>query len=406
MIRAKVQDARQKGITELNQAFISTLLIAAAICPCFAQASENPTVVATLPADMLKSRQYIARFLSNPGRLPIGLKIDGRTVTGIPEDWKPVIRKRRIDANLVDAVFEGADPTNGIAVRVECLEYLDYPVVEWTAWFTNVGRRPTPMLSDVLALDDVFEGGSSLLWHCNGDFYSADGYAAHETPVRQGQPLAFASRGGRPSDHAFPYYRLASPGSGLSLAIGWPGQWSASFEAVAGGVRVGAGQEKTHLRLMPGESIRTPRITLMSWVGDQRRAANLWRRFYRDHVLPRPNGRPLGPRLVGHGTDDGEEFTAATEANQVRYIEKWAQRGIPIDLWWIDAGWYPCYDAKERKRRWWETGTWAPDAERFPHGLKPVSDSAARHGADLLIWFEPERVRPGSQLDRRSPIGC
>ena len=39
----------------------------------------------------------------------------------------------------------------------------------------------------------------------------------------------------------------------------------------------------------------------------------------------------------------------------------------------------------------------------LPHGLKPVSDCAARHGADLLIWFEPERVRPGSQLDREHP---
>jgi alpha-galactosidase len=32
-----------------------------------------------------------------------------------------------------------------------------------------------------------------------------------------------------------------------------------------------------------------------------------------------------------------------------------------------------------------------------------VSDAAARHGADLLIWFEPERVRPGTQLDRDHP---
>ena len=49
------------------------------------------------------------------------------------------------------------------------------------------------------------------------------------------------------------------------------------------------------------------------------------------------------------------------------------------------------------------TGTWEPDPERFPNGLKPVSDQAARHGANLLIWFEPERVTPGSNLDREHP---
>ena len=45
------------------------------------------------------------------------------------------------------------------------------------------------------------------------------------------------------------------------------------------------------------------------------------------------------------------------------------------------------------------TGSWMPDPERFPNGLKPVSDRAARHGADLLVWFEPERVQPGTKLD-------
>ena len=77
---------------------------------------------------------------------------------------------------------------------------------------------------------------------------------------------------------------------------------------------------------------------------------------------------PWGRALVGHGTDDAEEFTAATEENQVRYIEKWTNHGIPIDVWWIDAGWYPCYNAKDQQRRWWETGTWVPDPARFPMG--------------------------------------
>ncbi len=388
----------------MNQTVISTLLIAATACSwSFTQASENPAVAVTLPADMLKSRQWTSRFLSSPGRLPIAFKVNGKAVAGIPDDWKPVTRKRRIDANLIETIFEGTDSASGLALRVECLEYLDYPVVEWTARFTNVGKQPTPILSDILALESVFEGGSPVLWHSNGDFYSGDGYTARETAMREGQPLRFAPQGGRPCDRAFPYYRLMFQGCGLSLAIGWPGQWSASFQAATGGVRVRAGQEKTHLRLMAGETVRTPRITLVSWAGEERRAANLWRRFYRDHLLPRPNGRPLGPRLVGHGTDDAEEFTAATEENQVRYIEKWTNHGIPIDVWWIDAGWYPCYNAKDQQRRWWETGTWVPDPARFPHGLKPVSDCAARHGADLLIWFEPERVRPGSQLDREHP---
>jgi alpha-galactosidase len=357
---------------------------------------------ATQPEDMVKSRAVVDRFLSGPAGLPIAFGFGGKAITGIPGDWKPVVRKRRIDANLVETVFEGNDPQTGLNVRVESLEYCDYPVVEWTAWFTNMGSRPTPILSDILALNGVFPGTSPVLWHCNGDFGSTDGYTACETPLPADHSLSFAPVGGRPCDRAFPYYRIMFDGGGLSLAIGWPAQWSASFTGLADGVRVRAGQEWTNLRLMPGETVRTPRISVMSWTGDSGRAANLWRRWFRDHLLPRPNGRPLGPRLVGHGTEEGEEFTAATEANQLRFIEKWAAQKIPIDVWWIDAGWYPCYD-REHERRWTQTGTWIPDPERFPHGLKPVSDGAARHGVDLLIWFEPERVVPGSMLDREHP---
>jgi len=38
--------------------------------------------------------------------------------------------------------------------------------------------------------------------------------------------------------------------------------------------------------------------------------------------------------------------------------------------------------------------------------MKPVSQQAEKHGADLLVWFEPERVRPGTRLDRERPECC
>jgi alpha-galactosidase len=352
---------------------------------------------------MDKNRLLAERFIASPDSLPISFRLDGKAVTGIPESWKPVSQRRRVDANIVETVFEGADPRSGLKLRVECAEYSDYPLIEWAAWFSNTGNQPTPIISDILAMDGAFEGTSPIVWHCNGDFCEAEGYTPEETPLREGETLAFAPKDGRPCDRAFPYYRIMFDGCGLSIAIGWPAQWSASFTGLAGGVHVRAGQEKTHLRLLPGETIRTPRMTVMSWTGDAARAANLWRRWYRDHIMPKPGGAAMRPLLVGHGTDEGDEFTAATETNQVRYIEKWAQRGIPIDIWWIDAGWYPCYNEEERRQKWPMTGTWKPDPKRFPNGLKPVSDCASGHGADLLVWFEPERVQPGTQLDREHP---
>jgi alpha-galactosidase len=362
--------------------------------------NRTPSAMTTRPEDM-ESRRARMRF-EDAAKLPISFVLDGKAISGIPSVWEPTSVRRCVDANITETVHEGTDPKTGLHVRVECTEYRDFPVVEWVAWFVNQGREATPVIEDILAMDATLKGNSPMLDHCNGDFYSAEGYAWQESALRPGSTLRFAPKGGRSCDSAFPYFRVKFDGCGLTLAVGWPAQWSASLAGVTDGVRVQAGQEKTHLRLMPGESIRTPRMTLLSWAGDATRAVNLWRRWYLAHILPRSNGQPLKPLLACAATDEGEEFTAATEENQIRYIEKFRQHGIRFDVWWIDAGWYPCSNAVG-ERKWPITGTWEPDAPRFPRGLRPVSDRAARDGAGLLLWFEPERVRPGTRLDTEHP---
>ncbi len=352
--------------------------------------------------DMAAIRAWTGGFFASATALPIAFTLDGQRIHGIPAIWRPTMTRRSIDATIDEIVFEGAHPTLGVTVRVECTLYRDFPVVEWLAWFGNADGAPTPILSDIHALDGGFAGTRPELEHVNGDYYSADGYTPQRTAIPSGDGLRFAPNGGRPCDGAFPYFRIKFATGGLTLAVGWPAQWAASFRATDEGVNVQAGQERTHLRLMPGETIRTPRMTVLGWSGDDSRTVNLWRRWYLAHLLPRPNGRPLQPLLACCCPDDGEEFTAATEINQLRYIDQFKQRGIACDVWWIDAGWYPCYNA-ERERRWPITGTWKPDPERFPNGLKPVAERLAKDGTALLIWFEPERVRPGTQLDVEHP---
>jgi len=113
--------------------------------------------------------------------------------------------------------------------------------------------------------------------------------------------------------------------------------------------------------------------------------------------MPRPGGRLPEPLLFGNTSLWFNEMTEATAADQIRFIDRYLEEGIQLDYWWMDAGWYPCGG------HWRKTGTWEVDEERFPRGLREVSDHARKRGIKTLVWFEPERVAPGTWLAEERP---
>jgi alpha-galactosidase len=356
--------------------------------------------------DWAHLRGWTGKWFDSPEHLPISFTYAAEHVHGIPANWSPRVHRRRTTSTVVETEFRGRHPQGALEVRLELITYLEYPVIEWTAWFANAEEQPSETLADVLALDAGLAGEEPILQYCNGDFNSEDGYSWQARPLPPGEGVEQSPYLGRPCDQAFPYFRLTFRGGGTSLAVGWPGQWRAIFTGRAAGVDAQVGQQEVRLRLKPGEQIRTPRVTLLGWAGDEERAINLWRRWYLDHVMPRPGGRPMPTLLSAAGTDDGpgDEFTGATESNQLVYQDRFAEHGIGYDIWWVDAGWYDCKDrAKNGEVDWCVTGTWAADQERFPRGLAPVSANAASHGARLLLWFEPERVFAGTALQAEHP---
>jgi alpha-galactosidase len=180
--------------------------------------------------------------------------------------------------------------------------------------------------------------------------------------------------------------------------LGWPGQWAADFSRDdARGVRVQAGQELTHFKLLPGEKVRSPMTALLFWKGNWIRGQNVWRKWMLAHNLPRPGGQTLTPKLAASSAPWYAEMSRADEASQKMFLDRYRQEKIKIDYWWMDAGWYMSNGT------WPNTGTWEIDPKRFPNGLRPVDDYAHSMGIETIVWFELERVTKGSWLWEKHP---
>ena len=332
---------------------------------------------------------------------PFTFKYGGTSSTDLLPRWKAARSSRNLDSNRVEHSLIYNDETTGLEVRCVAVEYHDFPTLEWTVYFKNQGQADTPLLAEIQALDLELQRpgqGEFVLHHFTGSPCRADDFQPFETPLVAGTSKRIAAAGGRPSNSDLPYFNIQCPGSGLILAVGWPGQWAAQFTRDQGtSLRVTAGQEKTHLKLKPGEEIRTPLIALQFWRGDWIRAQNLWRRWMLAHNLPRPGGKLPPVQMAACSSHQFGEMIHANTASQELFIDRYLEEKLPLDYWWMDAGWYWC------DGDWPKTGTWEVDTNRFPGGLRPISDHAHSKGIKTIVWFEPERVHSGTWLTDSHP---
>jgi len=299
------------------------------------------------------------------------------------------------------------DPQTGLQCRCELTQFSDFPAVEWVAYFKNTGHADTPIIADIRPLDALFPlARDRACWvhHAKGSQCHYDDFAPLDTFLRLelADELSLASVGGRSSDGAMPFFNLEMGEGGIIGAIGWTGDWTATFQRSAEGLRLRAGMQATHLKLHPGEEIRTPRIALLFWEQDRLRAHNLWRRFILAHHTPRPNGQLLQPPIADSAWG---ERTTESQIAKARWLK---EREIPVEYFWIDAGWYgdgafnPQSDTFGTE---WvvQVGNWYPNKATYPHGLKPVGDALKAMGLGFVLWVEPERAYKGTQFTREHP---
>lgn len=331
---------------------------------------------------------------------PFSFRYGGASSVAPLADWKRAVATSETSTRTVHTV-SWTDPNTSLRVTATATAFKRYPAVEWVLEFENLGTADTPLIEHVHALDMQLRTGyfrkPVVLHHLVGDVCGERSFLPVDTEVEPGKPVTLAPEGGRSSNGSFPFFNVQYGDEGLIAAIGWSGQWRAHFErSAAGPTTLRAGMERLSLSLHPGEKIRTPRILILPWKGDRLIAHNRFRRLMLFEYAPHQNGRPLPmpdalqcfDRYVGKLPDWG------TEAVQLRVAK--AAYNAGCDMHWLDAAWFEGGFPNG-------VGNWFCPTERFPRGLKPISDACHQLGLKFIVWFEPERVAAGSQIAREHP---
>jgi len=308
--------------------------------------------------------------------------------------------------------YSCCDRETGLECRLELQEYDTMAACLWRLSFHNAGSKATPILNQVRSLDLSWPSSSrKALYRARGSFHYTDDAKFQAESFRDDfmmvcdnlkTPVQMGGVGGRPSVDWMPYFNYQGADDGLMFGIGWTGQWQAEIASGAlECVRFQAGIETFHAYLEPGETVELPSVLMIFRQGnDYWRGHNQLRHFIQEFLLPRIDGRTIQAPLCNL-TWGG----MVTDSHLARIANLKKER-IPLDYYWIDAGWYgqagPNMD--EFSPQWGsQAGDWSINRDTFPQGFKPISDAVHATGMKFLLWCEPERAINGTPITREHP---
>ena len=340
-----------------------------------------------------KAKNEYEYFINHLDEFPVSFTYDGKSCRGFDTSFRELGRETGQTGNCRHTKIRLSHAESGAQFTIDAKVYADYGAYEWTISITNTGDKNTGVFGDFNAADISFVGENPCLKGIHGDLYQfpiANLYSPYELPLGQ-EPVIQENHSGRPTHGNFPYFNLEYGTGGVLIAVGWPGCWRAEFQKEDDRTRFTGGFHEFRTCLKPGETVRTPLMAFVKYEGREEAAAmNLWRRWFIDCNMHKINGELLPPILASWCMSDGN-----TTDSILRVIKEYYQNGIPLDYYWMDAGWYT--DASGGRVNWPKTGSLLVDTVRFPDKFADISAYLHQMGGKLLLWFEPEVIRLDKQ---------
>jgi alpha-galactosidase len=368
-------------------------------------------------SDNIKASEWINEKFAKGIVPPFSFDYGGKSSDSFITGWNYKSEKlKSTEVGVENYLYTYSDNRSGLVVKCFVTYYSNFNVAEYMLRFINTSSQNTPIIENTEVINQSFsynQKGTFILHHSLGSNAAVNDFQPFDEAMQIGKSIYMTPVGGRSSDHtAFPFFNIESQAKqGIVVAVGWTGKWFADVvQKDEKSVSLKSGMENMHLTLYPKEEIRTPKICLLFWNGEDRMIGhNQFRRFILAHHTRKIDGRnPELPLSVAFELD-GAPFpctvhTCITEASSLAHIKRYQQFKFTPELFWIDAGWYSgCGWDKENGEWPQNVGNWTIDKERFPNGFKPVSDAAHAAGAKLMVWFEPERVQKGTQIYNEHP---
>ena len=386
----------------------TVIIISLVIISAYSQVTNSQTI-RSASSSLTEAHKWVEQHFARGKVPPFSFVYGGKSSDSFIRNWQyGVERKISADPAVEESVYTYSEKNNGLVVKCFVTCFKDFQAVEWMLKFSNSSGMDAPLLEKVAAIDYSIvagEKGTFILHHALGSNAARTDFKPVDENMVIGKNIYMTPAGGRSSDNtALPFFNIEVPGKrGIMVAVGWTGKWYADISQTdLKTVSLKSGMEKMQLKLYPKEEIRTPKICLLFWKGEDRMTGhNQFRQFVLAHHSRMINGKhtelPFSVFLAREGPPPCNEHTCTTESFAVAMIYRHNQFKIVPEVFWLDAGWYAC------KGLWWQVGNWTPNKENFPNGLKPVTDAVHNVGAKFLLWFEPERVTEGTQFYDKNP---
>jgi len=360
----------------------------------------------------------------NPKNLPLSFMVNGEKIT--LSDSRVKEASTSVEENITSTDFILEDFNLKITAILEVNS--DFSASEWYFRFANIGVEDTPIISKLFPFDvGVFVGedikdikqisnttcfldedlnleyqssadniyhlpnGKPQVHYAIGGMCSQDDFKPCDIEISNGTDFMLWAEGGRSSANFLPFFNMNMGDNGYMMAIGWTGDWFANWNRDKDLMNITMGMYHTNFKLYPNEDVRTPKIMIMNYDGDTRKGQNKLRQYisiYHNHVL-NVKGEDKVPLFAQHWGDTPCDM-------HVKNIECKVNNNIDFDYYWIDAAWF----GKEDE---WPpcTGDWSYiKPNRYPEKFKPITDILKANDKKFLLWFEPERIAPGTEFEK------